>query len=181
MRPLRADARRSRQRILEVARAHDRQDLRHNDLAREAGVGVATVYRHFPTTRALVEALARDALERLSAACAAALSTSDPWDAVAGLVDDAVTIQLEDSGLQDVLVGNPSDLPEIRAVTLTILDRSEQVVRRAHEAGVLHADLTPRRLQYLVCGIEHAIRVGDPADRPALQEALLRGLRSSDV
>lgn len=138
---------------------------------------MATVYRHFPTTQALLEALARDALEQLDTACAAALATSDPWDAVAGLFDEALTLQLQDRGLQSVLMNEVSDSPEIRQITLAILDRSEQVVRRAHDAGVLDSTVTAQRLRHLVCGIEHAVRIGTPEDRPALQEILLRGIR----
>ncbi|MER6941898.1 helix-turn-helix domain-containing protein, partial [Nocardioides sp. NPDC000441] len=60
MSPLRSDAARSRAKILDTARARPVTDLRLNELARAAGVGVATVYRHFPTVDALVEALNLD-------------------------------------------------------------------------------------------------------------------------
>ena len=64
-RPLRADARRNRERVLEAARAvfaeHGR-DAQMDDVARRAGVGVGTVYRHFPTKEALIEALMARAL-----------------------------------------------------------------------------------------------------------------------
>ncbi len=69
---VRADAVRSRERILEVAKGHDAADLRLNEVAREAGVGVGTVYRHFPTVRALVEALSVESLRRLGDAADAA-------------------------------------------------------------------------------------------------------------
>ncbi|HVE68365.1 MAG TPA: helix-turn-helix domain-containing protein, partial [Solirubrobacteraceae bacterium] len=62
-RPLRADARRNRERIMEAAReafAESGLDAQMEDLARRAGVGVGTVYRHFPTKEALVEALVED-------------------------------------------------------------------------------------------------------------------------
>ncbi|WP_224386375.1 TetR/AcrR family transcriptional regulator [Pseudonocardia sp. ICBG1293] len=177
---LRSDARRSRQRILDVARGHDRQTLRHNDLAREAGVGVATVYRHFPTTQALLEALAHEALIRLDSACTTALARDDPWDALVGLIDDALTLQLQDDGLQSVLVGRTSDSPEIRQLTADILAMSDRVVRRAHDAGVLEPTVTAQSLQHLVCGIEHAIRIGVPDDRRALQAVLLHGIRPHD-
>ena len=74
----RADAVRSRERILEVARGHDVRSLRLNDIARNAGVGIGTVYRHFPTVRALVEALSVDALARLSDAADAASAEPGP-------------------------------------------------------------------------------------------------------
>ena len=61
---VRSDAMRSRARILDAARECDPGALRLNEVARAAGVGVGTVYRHFPTAHALVEALAADGLER---------------------------------------------------------------------------------------------------------------------
>lgn len=177
MRAPRSDALRSRHRILAVAREWDLENLRHNDLARTAGVGVATVYRHFPTVQALVEALARDALEQLDTACTDALATSDPWEALAGLVDEAIGLQLHNDGLQDVLVGGASHTPEVREIISAVLDNSGAVMRRAHEAGVVHRSVTAQRLHHLVCGVVHAIRLGVPEDRPALQAALLRGIR----
>ncbi|GAA1380707.1 TetR/AcrR family transcriptional regulator [Pseudonocardia kongjuensis] len=177
MRAPRSDARRSRHRILEAARTRNLADLRHNDLARAAGVGVATVYRHFPTVQALVEALARDALEQLDTACAEAMATSDPWEALAGLVDQALDLQLRNDGVQDVLVREAGHTPEVREIITAILDRYDAVLRRAHEAGVVHRSVTAHRLKHLMCGVEHAIRLGVPEDRPALQAALLRGIR----
>src|SRR5687768_10426070 len=69
-RPLRADARRNRERVLEGARAvfaeHGR-DAQMDDVAKRAGVGVGTVYRHFPTKEALVSALALSLFEQVLA------------------------------------------------------------------------------------------------------------------
>lgn len=174
---LRANAQRSRRRILEIARTHDRHDLRHNDLAREAGVGVGTVYRHFPTSHALLEALAADALERLHTACQQALLVSDPWRSIESLIDAAVTLQLQDSGLQDVLLADASDAPDIGAMKEELFAAAAAIVERGHRAGVLRPGLTAAHLQHLTCGIEHAIRLGSPEDRDLLQQALLDGIR----
>ena len=69
-RPLRADARRNRERVIAAARvvfAEQGRDAQMDDVASRAGVGVGTVYRHFPTKEALIEALAIDRFERSSA------------------------------------------------------------------------------------------------------------------
>src|SRR3954468_9163530 len=83
-RPLRADARRNRERVLIAARAafaeHGRE-AQMDDVARRAGVGVGTVYRHFPTKEALVNALALDLFERLVQHAREALAIEDPWEA----------------------------------------------------------------------------------------------------
>lgn len=178
MRAMRSDARRSRERILEVARAKDRHDLRLNDLAREAGVGVGTVYRHFPTTEALRVALAQVALTRLQAVCEAAQDEDDPWEALCGLIDATLTLQLEDNGLQDVLLSGGDATAEAGESVRAVLAASEKAVARAHETGVLREEITAGRLQHLLCGLEHAVRVGQPSDRPVLQQVLLSGIRT---
>src|SRR5256714_3971985 len=78
----RADARRNRKRVLEAARrcmARKGLDAQIEEIARAAGVGVGTVYRHFPTKEHLVEALAMARFERLAELAREALATEDPW------------------------------------------------------------------------------------------------------
>jgi len=65
---MRSDAARSRTRILEAARGRPSDSIRLNDLARETGLGVGTVYRHFATVTSLIEALNIDALQELAGA-----------------------------------------------------------------------------------------------------------------
>lgn len=177
MRSPRSDALRSRQRILEAARLHDQGALRHNELAKEAGVGVGTVYRHFPTTHSLVEALARDTLERLRVACEAGAASQDPWTGVVGLVDTGLELLLRDRGLQEVLMSRHDDAPEVRSLKEEIVASTRTVISRAHDAGVLRPDITAERLQYLMCGLEHALRIAPPDDHPALRDVLLAGIR----
>src|ERR1700754_2182360 len=85
-RPLRADARRNRERVLKAAQAtfaEHGHEAQMDDVARRAGGGVGTVYRHFPTKEALMEALAVDRFERVLAAGKLALDRADPWEALA--------------------------------------------------------------------------------------------------
>src|SRR5919202_1474542 len=73
-RPLRADARRNRERVIAAARAvfaEQGRDAPMDDVARRAEVGVGTVYRHFPTKEALLRAVAEDAFARISAVAGA--------------------------------------------------------------------------------------------------------------
>src|SRR5919202_3018532 len=84
-RPLRADARRNRERVIAAARAvfaEQGREAQVDDVARRAEVGVGTVYRHFPTKEALLEALAVDAFERICVIARENLaSVADPWEA----------------------------------------------------------------------------------------------------
>lgn len=177
----RADAVRSRERILDVARTHDARALRLNDIAREAGVGIGTVYRHFPTVRALVEALSADALARLVAAAATAAQEPDAEAALRGFVCEAVALQLEDDGLEAVLTDleqvDPAIHTECTAARGRVFDGYAAVLARAQRDGVVREDLTPPQLQRLVCGVEHAVRLGSPDDRELLLDILFAGLR----
>src|SRR5512132_3777585 len=88
-RPLRADARRNRERILKAAGAvfADRGiDAQMDDVARRAKVGVGTVYRHFPTKEALLEALVRNRFAEIAAIAEDALRHEDGWDGFCELI-----------------------------------------------------------------------------------------------
>ena len=79
--------RRNRARILEAARtcfAESGLEAQVDEIARRAGVGVGTVYRHFPTKEALYEALAADHFLRLAATAREALGGADPWESFSG-------------------------------------------------------------------------------------------------
>src|SRR4051794_33959684 len=88
-RPQRADARRNRERILEAARgecAKHGANVQMDDIARGAGVGVGTVYRHFPTKETLIDALVAEKYRVAVENAEAALEIDDPWEAFATLL-----------------------------------------------------------------------------------------------
>lgn len=177
MSALRSDAARSRSRILEAAGTHATDDLRLNEIAREAGVGVATVYRHFPTVRALVEALTAGSLDRLLTLAREAAAEPDPGTAFTLFLRGTLTLQLDDDGLQPILVTHDDEGPETSAVKAEIVTTAATVLDRAKAAGAVRGDVTLDQLQHLVCGIEHAVRLGLPEDRGPLLEILVAGLR----
>ena len=178
----RSDAVRSRERILAVARSHDVRALRLNDVARSAGVGIGTVYRHFPTVGALVEALSVDSLVRLSDAAEAASREPDPLRALQGFIAAALDLQLADGGLEAVLTDMAREDPlvhsECAAARARGFDGYAAVLGRAQSAGVVRPDVSAAQLQRLVCGVEHAVRLGAPGDRAVLLDVLLAGIRS---
>ncbi|WP_347977644.1 TetR family transcriptional regulator [Microbacterium sp. ProA8] len=177
----RADAVRSRERILEVARGRDARTLRLNDIAGDAGVGIGTVYRHFPTVRALIEALSVETLMRLGAAADRAVAAPDAHAAFRGFLEDALTLQLQDSGLETVLTDlalTDADLHDECAIARgKVFSGYDAVLSRAQRDGVVRRDLSVAQLQRLICGLEHAVRLGAPADRDLLLDILLSGMR----
>ena len=86
-RPMRADAQRNYTRLLDAASAafleHGADDVSLEEIARRAGVGIGTLYRHFPTRQALLEAVYRDQVELLSARAEELLKAESPGDALA--------------------------------------------------------------------------------------------------
>lgn len=177
MSALRADAARSRARILQVAKTHRERPLRLNDIAREAGVGVGTAYRHFPTVHALIEALTLETVERLLAVSRAAIATEDAAAAFETCLLAAVELQLEDDGLQIVLLADHDESEVLTTAKRELLANMTDVLRRAQAQGVVRGDLGPEQVMHLICGIEHAIRLGDAADRVLMLSVLLAGVQ----
>src|SRR5215217_5750119 len=106
-RPLRADARRNRERVLTAARdvfAEQGREAQMDDVARRAEVGVGTVYRHFPTKEALIDALVATAFERLLAvAKEQAAREDDPWDALVTTLWAGAEILAADRAVSEIM------------------------------------------------------------------------------
>ena len=160
-RPLRADARRNREKVLEAARAvfseHGR-DAQMDDVAKRAGVGVGTVYRHFPTKEALLEALMVDAFQTVATAAQRALDVEDPWEALTGVLWIGAETMAGDRAMTEVFAATPgvveSAIPTVEGLTET----TGILIRRAQEAGVLRADLVVDDIPMLMCGIGAATK-----------------------
>lgn len=179
MPPLRSDAARSRERILAAAAAADgdRAGLRLNDVARAAGVGVGTVYRHFPTVDALVEALAAGTVQRALECARAALRSDDARAAFDDFLSTMLDLMLSDDGLQHVLLAVDDSSTEVGAAKVELTRSAATLLDRAQQAGAVRTDVTLEQLMRLVCGIEHAVRLGTPADRGTITAVLRAGLR----
>jgi len=179
MSALRSDAARSRTLILEVARTHNVHELRLNDIARDAGVGVGTVYRHFPTVQVLLEALTEDTIGRLLDVARLAGTESDAETAFSQYLRSALTLLLEYDGLQHVLLTTADETAEIRAAKEEIFGTFAAVLENAKDAGSVRKDLTLDQISHLACGIEYAVRLGAPDDRERFLDILLAGVRPS--
>src|SRR3954463_12994607 len=104
-RPLRRDAERNRQRILEVARdafAEEGLSVTLDEIARRAGVGVGTVYRRFPDKEQLIDALFEDQIAQFVALPDGCLCDVDPWDGLVRFLEQACHVHSRDRGLKEV-------------------------------------------------------------------------------
>ena len=160
-RPPRADARRNRARILEAARtcfAESGLEAQVDDIARRAGVGVGTVYRHFPTKEALYEALAADHFLRLAATAREALGGADPWESFSGFMRRSAELQASDRALAEVMAAQPEVMRDAARGREDLHSAVAELVSRAQAAGSLRPDVVPADVPMLMCGIARATR-----------------------
>ncbi len=144
-RPLRADAQRNRQRLLDVAHAAFVEhgiDTALDEIARTAGVGIGTLYRHFPTRDSLVEALIGDDIARL-VELADELIAEDAADGVerwlAALIAHGITFR----GLADSLAGPHGPDSTLGALCDRVHASGVAVVRHGQRRGTVRADVEP--------------------------------------
>jgi AcrR family transcriptional regulator len=161
-RPLRADARRNRERVIQAARAvfgEQGREAQMDDVARRAEVGVGTVYRHFPTKEALLEALAVDAFERITAITRENLETvADPWEALTRTLWSGAEILAADRALSEVMSEIPGPVPIGLDTQRELNDAMGELLHRAQAAGVLRPDVVLDDIPMVMCGIGAATR-----------------------
>jgi len=178
---LRADSARVRAQTIAAARARVEAgdlELPMNAIAKEAGVGVGTVYRHFPTRRALLEGLATESFTALIEEARAAAEHPDVATGLANLLRAALRRQLTDASLAAVLSEPAFECADTAELSKELGEAALRVMDRAREAGVIRPDVTPDDFRRLTCGIQHAARSGgDPeaaADR--YLDIMMKGL-----
>jgi AcrR family transcriptional regulator len=180
--PQRADARRNYERVIRAARrcmARDGLDAQMEDIARRAGVGVGTVYRHFRNKDELVDALAADRFERLQELAHEALADDDPWRSFEGFVRASARIQSDDRALSEVLTSRPETMGRA-AESVDILGLVARILERAQAAGVVRPDAEPRDIPMLMCALAGTFR--NPTSDPERYVAIaLDGLRGPAV
>jgi AcrR family transcriptional regulator len=179
--PQRADARRNRERILEAARvvfAEQGTEAQMDDVARAAGVGVGTVYRHFPHKDALMGELVASKFRTFADNAELALTVADPWQAFSGLLRKNAETCARDIGLQQALGREPDAwaiaLPELARLRAL----ANELIRRGQQAGVLRADLVVDDIPMLMCGLSATMAVAEYDWRRHL-ELLLDAMRAT--
>ncbi|HUB53264.1 MAG TPA: TetR/AcrR family transcriptional regulator [Terracidiphilus sp.] len=179
----RSDALRNRERILEVAKG---AFTRHgaaatlDDIAKQAGVGAGTLYRHFPTRDALIEAVYRSEVERLAAAAhqfAGAMSPVEALRAWLLLFVDYIAAKHIIAPALNSLAGGPSRLYEgSRSLVQGAIDN---LVRRAKKSGDVRRDIDASDLLRAVIGVSYVGSSGDwQQSARRLVDILMAGSRS---
>jgi AcrR family transcriptional regulator len=181
-RPLRADAQRNRDRLLDAAvRAFSQlgPDVTLDAIAKDAGVGIGTLYRHFPTREALVEAAYRNELARLCEAAAELLDTLPPDQAARTWMDRFVDYMTTKRGMANALRaviasgGNPFSESRDR-----LTDTIATLLKAGVATGTLRADIAPGDVLASLGGV--SLTAGEPSQRDQagrLLDLLMDGLR----
>jgi AcrR family transcriptional regulator len=145
-RPLRRDAERNRQRILEAAReafAEAGLAVTLDEIAHRAGVGVGTVYRRFPDKEELIDALFEERMGELVALAEASLRHDDPWEGLVGFLEAMTALHACDRGLKEVALSGAHGLERVGRARQLMFPLVTRLVTRAQEHGSLRADLEP--------------------------------------
>lgn len=184
-RQLRADARRNRERIVDAARevfARCGADAQMDDIAARAGVGVGTVYRHFPTKQELVGEIIRSKFDRHLETARAWADRASGWEALEGFLREVWSHMAEDSSQQRLMW-----LVDEKAMALAETTRGELIevvggfIDQAHRDGTLRADFTVDDIPTIMCAVGSAMgseMAAMPRNVDGLLDIIVAGLRA---
>ncbi|HKR69586.1 MAG TPA: helix-turn-helix domain-containing protein [Streptosporangiaceae bacterium] len=184
-RGMRADARRNYEKLLTAAAEafteHGADDVSLEEIAKRAGVGIGTLYRHFPNRHALLEAVYREQVEALRARADELVATKPPAEALGTWLRDLVDFGRTKRMLTSAMLTTVSRDSEVMTSSSRIMRAAAaDILTGAQEAGVVRADADPADLMRLVHAIsmttEWAGDDNEQADR--LLTLVLDGLRS---
>jgi AcrR family transcriptional regulator len=157
----RVDARRNRARLLEAARGLFAQrgvDVSVREIAGEAGVGVATVYRHYPTRDDLVDAVLVDAYEELFAAAERALAEEDAWRGFTTLLEETLALCARNRGLKDAFETRRGRRTA-ELMRRRIRPVFAELVARAQRQGSLRADFTAEDVPLVIWSTDRVMHL----------------------
>jgi AcrR family transcriptional regulator len=180
---LRADAARNRARVLEVAYetfAAEGLSVPIDEIARRAGVGAGTVYRHFPTKESLFQAVINDRMQHLVDDGHALLESDRPGEAIFTFLR-SIVLQwgATDRGLVEALAGFGIDIeqaaPDAEDAFLAVLD---ELLRAAQKAGTARPDIGVREVKAILVGCQ-AMEAYNPALAEQVTDVVIDGLRAA--
>jgi AcrR family transcriptional regulator len=159
---LRADAVRNRTALLEAAHAVLRERglaTQMDDVAARAGLGVGTLYRHFPTKEALLDVVVRERHQTIVDAARAALRAPDPWEGFTSFLWRVAEMEAEDRTVTDLMLdahGRVDPAPFYQEVSKAM----RSLTRRARRAGAMRKDVSGEEAVMAVCAIGKHLRAG---------------------
>jgi AcrR family transcriptional regulator len=178
-RPKRADARRNYEKVLSAAReafSEGGESTALEEIARRAGVGIGTLYRHFPNRQALLEALYVEEMEDVCRS-AAQVDDADPWEALTGWFERFIAYLATKRALAAELLNYlDPDAQLFKVCRAALFDAGEPLLKRAQEAGVVRPDVSIAEVMQMVIGIAK-IPAGDPRQNEHILRIALDGLR----
>jgi AcrR family transcriptional regulator len=184
---MRADARRNRERILDAARAtfsEHGSEAQMDEIARRAGVGVGTLYRHFPTKDVLVGELIEIKLGDFAARARAKFEQDErPWESFAELLREQAEIASHDASQQRMIFAMTHEaLVEAGPTIGELTGAVKALIDRAKAAGAVREDLVVSDVRTLMCGLG-SIMAADalgvmPYDWRRHLEFVLAGMRA---
>ncbi|GAA3885348.1 TetR/AcrR family transcriptional regulator [Saccharothrix violaceirubra] len=182
--PLRADARRNRSKVLQTAReafAIEGAAVSIDEIARRAGVGAGTVHRHFPTKESLLETVLEERIAEIVDEARVLVDEPDPAEAFFGVLRLLLRHGTRDRALSDALAAR-GDNCQAATFVVTGARRDLQIVltgllHRAQAAGSVRADLSLMELHALLSGLHLSMRTADEALVGRLLEIVTDGLR----
>src|SRR5690348_10335290 len=152
-RPLRRDAQERRDKLLAAAQrefaAHG-VDASLEKIARDAGVAIGTLYRHFPTRLDLLMAAFKPRLQQFLDGAAEALEMDDPWEGFANYLENLFRVQAGDRGFNDFLSRRFTDNAETERIHDQMCQHIEDVLTRAQAAGEARPDITQADIVNLI-------------------------------
>ncbi|MEY2516370.1 MAG: hypothetical protein QOJ89_3728 [bacterium] len=184
-RPLRRDAERNRQRILQAAReafAEEGLSITLDEIAQRAGVGVGTVYRRFADKEQLIEALFEDRMQEFAALADECLQADDAWEGLVRFLESATQQHACDRGFKEVALSGGHGLARVARARQLMFPLVSQLVARAQADGSLRADIEPTDiplLQLMLGSLSECTRNADPEVWRRFLGIITDGLRTS--
>lgn len=163
--PTRRDARRNRDLLLVTARrlfAEQGLDVTLKEVAREAGVGVGTVYRHFPDKDALVTALFSPQLDDEVQRARHCAQAPDAWQALVDYLTETMRLQADNKGLRALMCPQGSAYRPVRECKALMNPHLDTLVASAHDQGTLKPDCTLEDIAHLQVALVAIMDATDP-------------------
>jgi AcrR family transcriptional regulator len=146
---LRSDARRNRELLVASARelfARKGVDVPVEEITDHAGVGMGTLYRHFPTKDALIDAVLEDAFAEILRLSQRAAAEKDGWTGFTGFLEGVLELNAQNRGVKDVLATREQNARHAEALRARVRPLLRTVIERAQAQGSLRADFAPEDL-----------------------------------